>query len=422
MHAPKKNETMIDFMTYLLEVNLLLALFAGAYLLLFRSSPHHIANRLVLNGSLLTAFVLPLWSWSVPAASELTVLLPPITLQSVVESSTTASTSPAIRIPFAVYTTGATVALIMALRGAWSLVGLMKRRRVIPGTSRYVVTAPGLKSGSFMRTLFLDSNLDAKEKEVITAHETVHIEELHSVDVLVFRAAAIFCWWNPAAYLLQRMLLENHEFRADDVVRRRFENRVNYADLLLSHAMGVSGFPILPFSNRNLLKRRIMMITDNTPSRSWRYALLPLLVAPALLIHSCTKDPATEEPGASPSETPRSETSTPVATPQSKNAIYSEVEQMPTFPGGTEAMVQFLSENIKYPEGVENEEPSTVHVSFVIDEEGHVTQTEVKKSSDPAFSAAALAAVDAMPTWNPGYQDGNPVKVQMMLPIRFQLD
>ncbi len=429
---------MNDFLHYLLEVNVLLILFSVTYALFFRHTPHHLANRTVLNGSVLLALLLPLLEWSAPQAMPITVWLDPFIIgQNNPTAAVTATQS--FPIVWYVYLAGIFVTTIITLRGLPALVQLMKKRYHREDSPYFEVAEPGLAPGSFMRTLFLDSNLTPAEKQAITAHELVHIREYHTLDHLLFRLLAIACWFNPAVYLMQRLLMENHEFRADFQAGQSLEDGTIYPEILISRTLGVSRFPTLSFSNKNLLKQRVMMITDpiRRKSKAWRYAILPFLLVPAMLIHSCSKDPtkssAQDQPtqmleehaagqeNPNPSSVDQTNLSTPSVPLQNEDGIYTIVEEMPAYPGGEKAMMNYLVENIHYPEGAKTEEPGTVFLSFVIDEEGNVIQLEVRTSPDPALSAAAMEAVGAMPQWTPGKQDGKPVKVQYILPIRFSM-
>ncbi len=101
--------------------------------------------------------------------------------------------------------------------------------------------------------------------------------------------------------------------------------------------------------------------------------------------------------------------------------IYKKVEKMPEFPGGQEALNEYLKE-INYPDyaqdhGIEGE----VYVRFVIDEEGKTTNVSIAKGTKTILDIAALLHVKNMPKWKPGYDDGNLVKVQYVVPIRFRL-
>lgn len=102
--------------------------------------------------------------------------------------------------------------------------------------------------------------------------------------------------------------------------------------------------------------------------------------------------------------------------------IFSIVEEMPSFPGGDEALLKYLGKNIKYPAiakdaGIQG----TVYVTFVVDEKGDVRDVKVLRSIGGGTDEEAIRVVENMPRWKPGKQRGKAVKVQYNLPIRFTL-
>lgn len=94
------------------------------------------------------------------------------------------------------------------------------------------------------------------------------------------------------------------------------------------------------------------------------------------------------------------------------------VDQMPEYPGGNEALQEYISLNLKYP--ALKEVSGKVFVSFVVDKKGKVTDVRVKNEVDPALSKEAIRLVKAMPLWTPGKLEGKAVNVQMNLPIYFK--
>ena len=99
------------------------------------------------------------------------------------------------------------------------------------------------------------------------------------------------------------------------------------------------------------------------------------------------------------------------------------VEVQPEFPGGTAALLQFLSKNIKYPaECRDSSIDGRVIVSFVIGKDGAIIEPEVVKSVHPLLDAEALRVISLMPNWTPGMQQGKPVRVKYSVPITFRLD
>lgn len=103
--------------------------------------------------------------------------------------------------------------------------------------------------------------------------------------------------------------------------------------------------------------------------------------------------------------------------------VWDHSEVMPAYKGGLEAMVKFLSKQIRYPaQARRNGTEGTVFISFIIGMDGKVIQAVVFKGISKECDAEALRVINRMPTWNPGLQGGNPVMVRMMLPIKFQLN
>ena len=106
-----------------------------------------------------------------------------------------------------------------------------------------------------------------------------------------------------------------------------------------------------------------------------------------------------------------------------QSEVFLAVEEQPMFPGGMEAMMKFLQENIKYPaQAQSNGVQGRVIVQFVVNKDGSVSNDTVVRSVDPLLDAEALRVVRAMPNWIPGKQKGEPVRVRFTLPVTFRLD
>lgn len=102
--------------------------------------------------------------------------------------------------------------------------------------------------------------------------------------------------------------------------------------------------------------------------------------------------------------------------------IFTIVEDMPTFPGGEEALFKYLGNNIKYPQmAKEAGIQGTVFVTFVIGADGKVRDVKVLRGIKGGCDEEAVRVVQNMPNWKPGKQRGKSVSVQYNLPIRFTL-
>lgn len=98
------------------------------------------------------------------------------------------------------------------------------------------------------------------------------------------------------------------------------------------------------------------------------------------------------------------------------------VEQMPEFPGGTDELQKYLSNNIRYPVvALENGVQGRVICEFVVNSDGKVTNVRIVRGVDPTLDAEALRVINAMPLWKPGKQRGKAVKVRYTLPVNFKL-
>ena len=117
---------------------------------------------------------------------------------------------------------------------------------------------------------------------------------------------------------------------------------------------------------------------------------------------------------------------TPVAAAEEEEVVEAEiftvVEESPSFPGGDEARIRFLTENIKYPQiARESSIQGTVYVTFVVEKNGSVTDVRVLRGIGGGCDEEAVRVIKAMPKWNPGKQRGKPVRVQFNMPIKFTL-
>lgn len=107
---------------------------------------------------------------------------------------------------------------------------------------------------------------------------------------------------------------------------------------------------------------------------------------------------------------------------EDKGEIYENFEIMPSFPGGDEAMLQFIRDNQKYPTEAQNEGiQGRVLVQFVVDKDGSITDVEVFRGVHPLLDAEAIRVVKSMPKWKPGMQKGKPVRMKYTLVQMFRL-
>ena len=108
---------------------------------------------------------------------------------------------------------------------------------------------------------------------------------------------------------------------------------------------------------------------------------------------------------------------------EEEEVIFVVVESMPEFPGGQQAMMRYIGENIKYPViAQENGIQGRVICQFVVEKDGKVTDIQVVRSSgEPSLDKEAVRVINSMPKWKPGKQRGKPVRVKYTIPVNFRL-
>ncbi len=106
-----------------------------------------------------------------------------------------------------------------------------------------------------------------------------------------------------------------------------------------------------------------------------------------------------------------------------ENAIFTVVESPPRFKGGDEARIEYLIQNLAYPEKARNDKiEGTVYVTFVIEKDGRTSNVKVLRGIGGGCDEMAAKVISEMPPWNPGMHRGKPVRVQFTTPIKFTLE
>ena len=108
---------------------------------------------------------------------------------------------------------------------------------------------------------------------------------------------------------------------------------------------------------------------------------------------------------------------------QGDDELFTVVDQQPEYAGGYDAMMAFIKSNMRYPPnarrmGIEG----TVHVSFIVSKTGEISEVKVLRGIMTECDREAERVVKMMPPWNPGKQNGRPVNVRFILPLKFRLN
>ncbi|UKN02155.1 energy transducer TonB [Paracrocinitomix mangrovi] len=108
---------------------------------------------------------------------------------------------------------------------------------------------------------------------------------------------------------------------------------------------------------------------------------------------------------------------------QTEDFIVDFAEVDPQFPGGEDAMKNFINQNIEYPLKAQAEgEQGIVYVQFVVQKDGQIKDVKILRGVSENLDKAAAQVVKKMPKWTPGTQSGKKVSVRYTLPIHFKLN
>ena len=190
------------------------------------------------------------------------------------------------RILLAIYIAGAAAAAVYTVFVAIKLHATISKGEKMPHGRYTLAITPDTRIAPFSWCCYIVMSRSDFETsgEVITLHETRHLDARHWVDLLLAQLVAIFQWYNPAAWLMREELKTVHEFQADEAVIRSGTDPRQYQMLLIKKAVGAR-FPSLANSlNHSKLKKRITMMYKSKSSTARRFRALALLPAGALAL------------------------------------------------------------------------------------------------------------------------------------------
>ncbi|WP_435354486.1 TonB family protein [Emticicia sp. SJ17W-69] len=256
----------MNFLHYLVQVNLYLVLFYGFYRLLLFDETFYGLNRAYLVGSAILSFGIPFWYSDYIQSFFITQQVSEVfyTVLSPAVFEVRATTEH----PFTWYDLlkifYISCTIFLAIKLIFNLIQLKKLLQNSPAHLEQGV------SFSFFNFVFVDKDL--QKREVVLEHEYVHIKQLHSADVMLFELIAVLCWFNPVVYFYKKSIKNIHEFIADDIASRLEPTKADYAMLLFSQQFGLNPHQLTnPFFKHSTLKRRIEMLQK---PRSRKIALL----------------------------------------------------------------------------------------------------------------------------------------------------
>jgi len=357
-----------------------------------------------------------------------------------------------------VYILGVFLFLIRFFRNLFQLFSWTKRSQIIREQGlRLVIMNDDYPPFSFLNSVFIGKEDYQKANfNSILAHERVHVDQLHTFDLLMIEILTVVFWLNPVVWFYKYSIQEVHEYLVDDIVVNGAVNANEYKMHIVNQFAGGDLFRLANNFGQSTLKKRITMLGRlKTP----RIALVKLLlIIPIFVVLLSAFAFTIKEEEKLDSEfsfkelLPRelnlfsSFRGDPIdfyndskndfriqSTTHSINKLeYKEIinldevktitDEMPVFPGGIRALQKYIAKQVKYPKLAQSEQiEGRVFVSFVVNKEGIVINAALAKKVHPQLDREALRVVSSLPKWNPGKKDGEFVNIAYTVPVNFQL-
>ena len=472
------------FFVYILKSGVCLSLFYLFYRLLLSKETFYRFNRIALLGILVFSLLLPLIEVTKAPQNEINQAVLTIEqllvmaenhqetqVTTVVEGDDLVDTwrSPVhwIEIVLLFYIAGIFFLVCRNVYSLFRLVRLMNtaQRRQIDKHTVLLVHDRNVAPFSWMKFVVISrTDLEENGREILI-HECAHIRKHHSWDLLIADICIFFQWFNPGAWLLKQELQNIHEYEADEAVINEGINARDYQLLLIKKAVGTRLYSMANSFNHSKLKKRITMMLKEKSSPWARLKYLYVLPVAAIAVTAFARPEVSETVEEISAvkvndltaivETKVAESSGQLLPVQSvpkdsvnrkskvavqqmdelvvvgyaskdsvkdREPVFNVVEQMPSFPGGMEALMQYLAKNMRYPvEAQKNKVQGRVVVGFIVSKDGDIKKAHILRGVDPELDAEAIRVIESMPRWMPGMQRGKAVAVSYTLPVMFRL-
>ena len=290
---------MNSFINYILESGVSLGALAFIYYLFLRNETFFKANRLFLLFAVVFSSFLPLFQFKVFASSAqgstltgsgTTNMLETITVNSSGFSNLLANWISTSQLLVYAYVLGAVVIGLIVIVRLGKLVYVIKKSQLVTKDGiNYVYIEENSSPYSFLNYLFVSRSLEKQPGwEKMLAHESEHIRQGHTVDILILELISIFQWFNPFFWILRRVIKENHEYMADRAVLNQGVAVNHYKAILVTQFIG-NQFSIANNFNSSLIKSRLKMMTKIKSSNQakWRYLIGVLMAVVLVLVFAC---------------------------------------------------------------------------------------------------------------------------------------
>ncbi|MCR8556090.1 M56 family metallopeptidase [Mucilaginibacter sp. BJC16-A38] len=283
---------------FLLKVNVALLLFCAGYYMVLRHITFYTLNRIYLVAAILFATIYPEINLSGFLQQHEQIAKPVEAVAINWQAPTTALVKPLtvpaywnwIELIFWIGVILLALRLIMRLYSLYKLYSSSTAAQIHEHDVRLVNTDSG--PFSFWKSIYVNpANIKPADLKSILMHEQVHVNEWHTLDILIAELSTIFYWFNPGVWLMKKAIRENIEFITDRKIIKSGADTKQYQYSLVSVSFAASPNTIFNHFNISAIKKRIIMMNAEQSSKFTlsRYAFLVPAVVAMLLVFSISK-------------------------------------------------------------------------------------------------------------------------------------
>ncbi|WP_353169439.1 N-acetylmuramoyl-L-alanine amidase [Flavobacterium sp.] len=302
---------MIDF---LLKSAISLIVFLGFYYLILEREKIHKFNRFYLLISILISLIIPFVTFEFIEFVETAPVIQydePINIE---KAKVVLNQNPTIEkviivqesinyLPYVFWSIYVLISFIFLFRFGKNYFKLIVKSKINPSVkyknANLILLHEKILPHTFLNFIFVNSE-DFKNKNIedeLFAHEMVHVNQKHTLDILFIEFLKALFWFHPLFYLYKKAIQLNHEFLADEEIVNTYNNVPYYQNLLLHKSNGNTTIYLASNLNYLITKKRLLMMTKNTSKKIAllkKVAAIPILAG--LIYFFCIEIIAQEKP------------------------------------------------------------------------------------------------------------------------------
>ncbi len=399
-------------MIYLFKTTLSLTLLFGVYKLFLENLKMHQFKRFYLLMALVSSLCFPLLKFANTAlpwdATFTNTNLQPILIGSPSQLvTTTANLSTVVGL---IYGLGVLLLTSKFLLNLFKFQALQKGQ-ITQKTNgiKFVFTSKTSHTFAFWNRIYIPAaqfqTVDFSDEIIL--HETAHIKQFHSLDIVFIELLKIVFWFNPIFYLYKKAISLNHEFLADESVIKTTHNTVAYLQILIQqqtqiHAQTLSSsFHYQPTKKRFMMTTKIINRRKNILAQGLSSLLLALIAVFSVQAQTSTHN-------------------APSTTEKPSMNVFSIVEKTATYPGGTSEFNKYFISKFRTPETFDGGVAKLIF-QFIVEKDGKIDEVKILRGLDDKTNLHIIDILKNSIPWIPAENNGKTVRSLFTIPVTIKI-